>query len=101
MSIRPVSTTMGISTPASRAEGTGYYTYRGKQPHRPPRESVQLPQNVKASNARQKRIDRYCELRLAGKSRTEAGDELGVCDSTSKAYEAEFKDRQRTEAGDG
>ena len=43
MSIRPVSTTMGISTPASRAEGTGYYTYRGKQPHRPPREIRAAP----------------------------------------------------------
>lgn len=99
MSIKPVSTTMGVSTPATLAEGTHDYTYRGKKPYLGPDNSRQLTQNAEGLAARRKRIAEYCELRSEGKSRTEAGAGIGICDSTSKAYEAVFQDRQRGESG--
>ena len=101
--IRAAFTTIGQSSPASvieDAEGTGYrwrkipgWTPNDPRCREPGRGGAALPQNVKATSAKQRRITRYCELRLAGKTRTEAASDPDVLvgDSTSKAYEAEFK----------
>lgn len=99
--IKPGFTTMSQSNPAVFAGKP--YRYRGDprwepgdKRYRQPRQGEPLPQNVTATSAKQKRIARYCELRLAGKSRAEAAADPGVLvgDSTSKAYEAEYRLQQ-------
>ncbi len=97
MTIRPVSSTIGVSVPSG-----GGYRWRkipGWRPgdirYREPGRGDSLPRNAKAASARQKRLARYCELRMEGKSRTVAAAAIPVCDSTSKAYETAFRDRQR------
>ena len=62
--IRVISSTMGVSSPASVAVGTGYYVYKGDQPYIPPAPATPLPQNVKTIAGKQARIAEYIRLRL-------------------------------------
>ena len=93
MTYKVTASTMGVSSPASVAAGTGYYRYRGNQPEPPPR-SEPLPQNIKATAGKRERFARYCALRLDGKSRAEAAQEIGVHISTARYYEADFQEWQ-------
>ena len=65
--IRVISSTMGVSSPASVAVGTGYYVYKGDQPYIPPAPAKPLPQNVKTIAGKQARIAKYIRLRLDGR----------------------------------
>ena len=99
MSIRPTFTTIGQSSPASVGSG-GWYRYNGDKPEKKRPPSDPLPQNVKATTAKQKRFAEYTRLRLEGKSKDEAAAEIGVAASTAAYYERELKDQQRRGAGD-
>jgi hypothetical protein len=99
VSIRPTFTTMGQSTPASVAEGTGYYRYRGKQPHQESPPSSPLPQDVKATTAKQMRIAEFGRLLTEENlTREQAAERLGISRSTARYYENDLKDQQRREA---
>lgn len=95
------ASTMGVSTPASRAEGTGYYRYRGNQPHQEFPASAPLPQNVKATTAKEKRVAEYTRLRLDDVPKEEAAARIGVKASTASYYERDFQDQQRRVRRDG
>ena len=90
MSIRPVSTTMGQQTLAG-ISGVGWYRYNGKQPlEKPECPSAPLPQNVKATTAKEKRFAEFTRLRLEGKDKNEAGAAIGVSSSTAGYYDRAF-----------
>ena len=101
MTIKITASTMGISTPASVAEGTGYYRYRGKQPETETRPGETLPQNAKATAGKRQRMAEYARLRLEGVSKDEAAERIGIKASTAAYYERDFKDQQREESRDG
>ena len=103
MSIKPTFTTMGQSSPATVSEdtegGSGYHYKRDRSwtpndpryyPDRaePPRDP--LPQNVKATTAKQKRFAEFTRLRLEGASKEEAGAAIGVSASTANYYNRDF-----------
>jgi hypothetical protein len=93
------ASTMGVSTPASRAEGTRYYRYNGKHPLKEEdRPSSPLPQNVKATSAKERRMAEFTRRRLAGESKEVAAAALGIRPSTASYYEREFQDQQRRES---
>ena len=97
--IRSTFTTMGQSSPASVAEGTGYYTYNGDQPLKKEAPAEPSPQNAKASAGRAARLAEYARLRLKEKlTKQEAARQIGICISTAHAYEREIQEQQR---GDG
>jgi response regulator of citrate/malate metabolism len=99
VTVKVTYSTMGVSTPASVAEGTGYYRDRGKQPHQETGPSSPLPQNIKATTAKQKRMAKYTRLRLEEElSKEEAAERLGISRSTARYYENDLKDQQRREA---
>ena len=101
MSIRPVSTTMGVSTPASVAEGTRYYRYNGDQPYRGPDRSRDLPQNAKAMSAKQRRMAEYNRLQLEEHlTKEQAAERIGISPSTMHYYERAFKAEHPQEASD-
>ena len=89
--IRVISSTMGVSSPASVAVGTGYYVYKGDQPYIPPAPAKPLPQNVKTIAGKQARIAKYIRLRLDGADKYEAAAQLGVGRSTRRVYERHFR----------
>ena len=108
--IKVTASTMGVSTPATVSEdaGTGYYHFKRDPSWKPgdPRYREGEPGTpyrpaAKKTAARAERLARYCALRLEGKTKAEAGDLLGVHESTSRQYEREFRDRQREERRDG
>lgn len=99
MSIKPVSTTMGVSSPATLNEGTGRYRYRGNKPDPPP-PSEPLPQNAKATSAKQQRMAEYDRRRLDGQSKEQAADGIGISKCTMHFYEREFKAQHPQEAAD-
>ena len=87
MTFKVTFSTMGVSTPASVAEGTRYYTYGGDQPlreSRPPAAAI-----AKARTAKEKRFRVFCAHREAGKTVAEAGElaEVSIC--TARTYERE------------
>jgi hypothetical protein len=92
VSIRPISTTMGQSSPASVASGTGYYRYRGNQPDKKTPPSEPLPQNRNATAAKRKRVAEYTRRRLEGESKEQAAAALGIKASTASYYERAFKE---------
>lgn len=105
--IRPVSTTMGVSTPATVAEdaGAGGYKYRGDPDwtpgdprYREPGKGEPLPQNARATTGKRQRMAEYTRLRLEGASKDQAAAEIGISSSTAGYYERDFQDRQRGEA---
>jgi hypothetical protein len=99
MSIRPTYSTMGQSTPASVAEGTGYYRYNGDQPYVKAAPAGTLPQNAKAITAKQRRIAEFGRLLTEEKlTREQAAERLGISRSTARYYENDLKDQQRREA---
>ena len=100
MTIKIVSSTMGVSTPASVAEGTGWYRYNGKQPLKADPDGT-LPQNAKATAGKQQRMAEYARLRLEGASKDEAAERIGIKASTAAYYEREYQDQQRRESRDG
>lgn len=100
MSIKPLMTTMGVSTPASVAEGTRYYTYNGDQPYHGPDRSRDLPQNAKAMSAKQKRMAEYVRLRLKKVPKEQAAEQIGISPSTMHYYEREFKAEHPQETSD-
>jgi hypothetical protein len=99
VTVKVTYSTMGVSTPASVAEGTGYYRYRGKRPHQESPPSSPLPQNIKATTAKQKRVAEYARLRLEEElTKEEAAERLGISSSTAAYYERDLKDQQRRES---
>lgn len=100
MTYKVIGSTMGVSTAASIAKGTGYYTYRGKQPYResPPEA---LPQNASATAAKRERVAEYTRRRLAGQTKEEAAAAIRIRASTMGYYERNFQDRQRREKRGG
>ena len=101
--IRIVSSTMGQSSPASVAEGTGkYYRYNGKQPIRPEARDEVHPANAKATAGRAARLAEYGRLcSEEGLSRKEAAKRLGICLSTAAEYEREIKRQRGGNSGAG
>ena len=106
--IKVTASTMGVSTPATVSQDAGSvgYRYRGDPEWRPGRDreddaGTPYRPAAKKTAARAERLARYCALRLDGKTKAEAGDLLGVHESTSRQYEREFRDRQREERRDG
>ena len=95
MTVRVTYSTMGQSTPATVAEGTRYYTYGGKQPLEAQSKAETLPQNRIASAAKRARFAEYTRRRLAGESKAEAAEHLGIKASTAAYYERDFKEQQR------
>ena len=92
MTIKPVSTTMGQQSLAG-ISGVGYYRYNGKQPLKEEdRPSSPLPQNVKATSAKQRRMAEFTRRRLAGESREQAAAALKIAPSTMNYYERAFLD---------
>jgi hypothetical protein len=91
VSIRPVSTTMGQQSLAG-ISGVGWYVYRGKRPHQESGPSSPLPQNVKATSAKERRMAEFTRRRLAGESREQAAAALKIAPSTMNYYERAFLD---------
>ena len=105
--IRVTASTMGVSTPATVSEdaGAGYYHFKrdpswtpGDARYREDSPGTPYPHVVKGTAARAERLARYCGYRLEGKSRGEAAELVGICESTARQYEQEFRDRQQREA---
>jgi len=95
VSIKVTATTMGVSTPASVAEGARWYRYRGGQPDNEPSPAEPQPQNAKATAMRAERLRRYFAARDAGKSEAEAAAEAGVRETAGRAYEAEYQEQRQ------
>jgi len=95
VSIKVTATTMGVSTPASVAEGTRWYRYRGGQPGNEPSPAEPQPQNAKATAMRAERLRRYFAARDAGKSEAEAAVEAGGRETAGRAYEAEYQEQRQ------
>ena len=100
--IKVTASTMGVSTPATVSEdaGAGYYRWRGLCEPGDPRYREDRPGTpylpaAKGTAARAERLARYCAHRSEGKSRAEAAELVGICESTSRQYEAGYRDRQR------
>jgi hypothetical protein len=100
--IRPLGSTMGQSVQAG-----GGYRYRkdpdwtpGDRRYREPGHGELLPQNAKATTAKQRRMAEFTRRRLAGESKEQAAAALGIRPSTASYYEREFKDQQRRESRD-
>lgn len=98
MSIRPVYSTMGQQSPASVAEGTGYYRYRGNQPLRGP----DAPSPMARTDNRQSRekAARFAEFRRLREQENpltvlEAGERVGIAVNTARAYERERLEQRR------
>ena len=114
MTFKVTFSTMGVSTPATVSEdaegGSGYYYKRDRSwtpndpryyPDRAEPSREPLPQNVKATTAKQKRFAEFTRLLLEGASKEEAGAAIGVSASTANYYYRDFKDQQqRGEVGD-
>ena len=103
MSIRPTVTTIGQASPATVSEdagrSSGYYYKRDRSwtpndpryyPDRAEPSREPLPQNVKATTAKQKRFAEFTRLRLEGASKEEAGAAIGVSASTANYYNRDF-----------
>jgi DNA-binding XRE family transcriptional regulator len=88
-SIKSVSTTIGQSSLAG-ISGVGWYRYGGGKPEKPDRTGP-LPQNVKASTAKQRRMAEYTRRRLDGESKEEAARQVGISASTMNYYERAFR----------
>lgn len=89
--IKATFTTMGQQSRASIAAGAGWYRYGGSKPEQAdPAEP--LPQNRNASAAKRARLAEYTRLRLDGKTKDEAAQEIRVKASTASYYEREFRD---------
>lgn len=112
MSIKPVSTTSGQSSPSTVAEDagrTGGYKYRkdpdwvpGHPRYREPRpDAGPLPQNVKATTARQKRLAEFGRLLTEEKlTAKQAAERMQISASTAGYYVRELqelKEQQRRE----
>ena len=100
--IKVTASTMGVSTPATVSEDAegGYYRWRGLCEPGDPRYREDRPGTpylpaAKGTAARAERLARYCAHRSEGKSRAEAAELVGICESTSRQYEARYRDRQR------
>ena len=94
--IKPGFTTMSQSNPAIFAGKP--YRYRGDPAWEPGarryREAGQgelLPQNAKATSAKQKRMAEYTRLRLEDVPKEQAAEQIGICLSTMHYYERAFK----------
>ena len=108
--IRVISTTMGVSTPASIAEGTGYYTYKGDPNWIPgarrdddewaARGHGPGPSHRNSAEEKAKRFEVFCAAREEDPqpSVTEAGRRAGIAAKTAHRYEQERKDKQREES---
>ena len=97
MSIRPVYSTMGQQSPASVAEGTGYYRYRGNRPLRgPDAPSPFARPGNRQSKEKAERFAEFCRLvEQEGLTPAEAGIRIGIAANTARAYERERLDQQR------
>jgi hypothetical protein len=97
-SIKVISSTMGVSSPASVAEGTGYYRYKGDQPYRGPERSPMARAGDHLSRGKAARFAEYCRLRDEEHlSPAEAGERLGLAAKTGQAYERERLGKQQEE----
>ena len=102
--IRVSYSTMGQSTPASVAEGTGWYTYKGKKPHRP--EEIRGghgpgPGHRNSKESKAERLRQFREHIEAGLSAAEAGKLIGIAPKTARTYANELKEQQRGDERDG
>jgi len=104
VSIRPVSSTMGVSTPATVGEGARPYRYRGIKDWTPNDSRYRdlpakpHPQNARTSAERAARVAEYARLRLEEKATPEeAADRLGLGRSTRGQYDREFRAQQQGE----
>jgi hypothetical protein len=91
VTIKPVSTTMGQSTLAG-ISGVGWYRYNGDKPHEGPSRAEALPQNIKATTAKQKRMAEYTRRRLAKETKEQAAAAIEISASTMGYYERAFLD---------
>jgi hypothetical protein len=90
VTIKPVSTTMGQQSLAG-ISGVGWYRYRGsKADEKSPSEL--LPQNRKATTAKQKRMAEYTRRRLAKETKEQAAAAIEISASTMGYYERAFLD---------
>lgn len=102
--IRVTASTMGVTTPASVAAGTGWYRWRGNPAwpggHREP-ETAEHPQNARAAAGRRTRLAEWERLRVEEHlTREQAATRMGIQRSTAGSYERHLKNRQRDgEAG--
>lgn len=94
--------TVPVSDPSGSLLGVGtYYKYKRDPLWTPGRDregQPDTPYHPKRTAARTERLARYSALRLEGKSKAEAGELIGVHESTARQYEREFQDRQRGES---
>ena len=90
MTFKVTASTMGVSTPATVAEGTRYYRYNGDQPDKKAPPGGGLPQNRIASAAKRKRMAEYTRLRLADVSKEDAAAAIEISASTMGYYERDF-----------
>jgi hypothetical protein len=99
--IRATFTTMGQSSPASVAEGTGYYVYGGDKPHQ---ETGKSRMARDRSHVSKDKAGRFAEFRRLVEQDNltvaEAGERLGIAINTARSYERERKAQQRRESGD-
>jgi hypothetical protein len=101
MSVKVTAITSGQSSRASLGNGK-YYRYNGKHPLKEEdRPSSPLPQNIKATTAKERRMAEFTRRRLAGETKDAAAAALGIRPSTASYYEREFQDQQRRESRDG
>lgn len=100
MTIKVTHSTMGVSTPATVAEGAGYYRYKRDPLWTPndgryPREAVTGPAVCRADRAaRLAEFARYLEQGLTAQ---QAGQLVGIAAKTARTYERELREQQRGE----
>jgi hypothetical protein len=94
--IRATFTTMGQSSPATVAEGTGYYVYGGDKPHKETGKSRMARDRTHVSKDKAARFAEFCRLvEQDNLSVAEAGERLGIAINTARSYERERKARRR------
>ena len=93
--------TMGQSTPASVAEGTGWYRYKGKKPLQEEKATRgghgPGPGHRNSRESKAERFRVFCEHRADDVPVTEAGELAGVTAKTARTYERERKEQRRRE----